>query len=105
MGDYIRRFKGRLGKAEGLTPARPFRSVGLRPAFRRVCLAPLPRGSAVAGAHQLARIIIWALIVSGRPYDQAKAFAFASASSAKRLKKPAKPGTRARNDPRSLPVT
>ena len=41
MGDYVRRFKGRLGKAEGI----------------------------VAGAHKLARII-WGAIVSGQPYDE-----------------------------------
>jgi hypothetical protein len=44
MGEYVRRFKGRLGKAEGI----------------------------VAGPHKLARII-WAMVVSGQPYDEAKA--------------------------------
>jgi transposase len=57
MGEYVRRFKGRLGKAEGI----------------------------VAGAHKLARII-WALIVSGQPYDQSKAFHRTPASAARRLK-------------------
>jgi hypothetical protein len=57
MGEYVRRFKGRLGKAEGI----------------------------VAGAHKLARII-WALIVSGQPYDENKAFATTPASTARRLK-------------------
>jgi transposase len=56
MGEYVRRFKGRLGKAEGI----------------------------VAGAHKLARII-WALIVSGQPYDEAKAFQTTPASAARRL--------------------
>jgi len=41
LGDTVRRFKGRLGKAEGI----------------------------VAGAHKLARII-WAMIVTGQPYDE-----------------------------------
>lgn len=57
MGEFVRRFKGRLGKAEGI----------------------------VVGAHKLARII-WALIVSGQPYDEAKAFAITPASTARRLK-------------------
>src|SRR5215216_3350176 len=57
MGEYVRRFKGRLGKAEGI----------------------------VAGAHKLARII-WALIVSGQPYDESKAFSRTPASTARRLK-------------------
>jgi transposase len=57
MGEFVRRFKGRLGKAEGI----------------------------VVGAHKLARII-WALIVSGRPYDEAKAFAITPASTARRLR-------------------
>ena len=57
MGEYVRRFKGRLGKAEGI----------------------------VAGAHKLARII-WALIVSGQPYDESKAFNRTPASTARRLK-------------------
>jgi transposase len=57
MGDYVRRFKGRLGKAEGI----------------------------VAGAHKLARII-WAMIVTGQPYEETKAFQTSAASTAKRLK-------------------
>ena len=56
MGDSVRRFKGRLGKAEGI----------------------------VAGAHQLARII-WAMIATGQPYDEAKAFKTTAASLARRL--------------------
>ena len=56
MGEYVRRFKGRLGKAEGI----------------------------VAGAHKLARII-WAMSVSGEPYDEAKAFPTTPASQARRL--------------------
>ena len=57
MGEFVRRYKGRLGKAEGI----------------------------VAGAHKLARII-WALIVSGEAYDEKKAFAITEASTARRLK-------------------
>jgi transposase len=57
MGDYVRRFKGRLGKAEGI----------------------------VAGAHKLARIV-WAMIVSGKPYEEAAAFRITPASAARRLK-------------------
>ena len=57
MGDYVRRFKGRLGKAEGI----------------------------VAGAHKLARII-WGAIVSGQPYDENHAFNLTPASAARRLK-------------------
>lgn len=57
MGDYVRRMKGRLGKAEGI----------------------------VAGAHKLARII-WAMIVSGQPYDEKKAFQTSPASIARRVK-------------------
>ena len=53
----MRRFKGRLGKAEGI----------------------------VAGAHKLARIV-WAMIVSGQPYDEAKAFQTTPASLARRFK-------------------
>ena len=53
----MRRFKGRLGKAEGI----------------------------VAGAHKLARII-WALNVSGETCDEKKAFAITAASTARRLK-------------------
>ncbi len=57
MGDYVRRFKWRLGKAEGI----------------------------VAGAHKLARII-WAAIVTGQPYDETKAFNLTPATAARRLK-------------------
>lgn len=57
MAEYVRRFKGRLGKAEGT----------------------------VVGAHKLARIL-WAMIVSGQPYDEAKAFKTSAASTAKRIK-------------------
>jgi hypothetical protein len=39
----------------------------------------------VVGAHKLARIL-WALIVSGQPYDETKAFALTPASTARRLK-------------------
>ena len=39
----------------------------------------------VAGTHKLARVI-WALIVSGQPYDEAKAFAITPATTARRLK-------------------
>ena len=57
MGEFVRRFKGRLGKAEGI----------------------------VAGAHKLARII-WAMVVSGRAYEEAKAFDSTSAATARRIK-------------------
>ena len=57
MGDYVRRFKGRPGKAEGI----------------------------VAAVHKLARII-WSMFVSGRPYDEDKAFKLTAASTAQRLK-------------------
>ena len=57
MGEFVRRFKGRLGKAEGI----------------------------VAGAHKLARIV-WAMIVSGQPYDESKAFDTTPAATARRLK-------------------
>jgi transposase len=57
MGEFVRRYKGRLGKAEGI----------------------------VAGAHKLARIL-WAMIVSAQPYDEKKAFAITEASTARRLK-------------------
>ena len=57
MGEFVRRFKGRLGKAEGI----------------------------VAGAHKLARVI-WAMIVSGQPYDESKAFDTTPAATARRLK-------------------
>ena len=57
MGEYVRRFKGRLGKAEGI----------------------------VVGAHKLARIL-WAMVVSGQPYDETKAFLTTPASRERRLK-------------------
>lgn len=57
MGDYVRRFKGRLGKAEGI----------------------------VAAAHKLARIL-WAMIVHQQPYDEKLAFQTSPASAARRLK-------------------
>ena len=57
MGEFVRRFKGRLGKAEGI----------------------------VAGAHKLARIL-WARVVSGQPADEAKAFVTTPAATARRLK-------------------
>ena len=57
MGEYVRRMKGRLGKAEGI----------------------------VAGAHKLARIL-WAMIVSGQPYDEKMAFAITPSSTARRLR-------------------
>ena len=53
----MRRCKGRLGKAEGI----------------------------VAGAHKLARIL-WAMIVTGQPYDETKAFKTTPGSLAKRLR-------------------
>jgi hypothetical protein len=43
------------------------------------------REAIVAGAHKLARII-WAMVVSGQPYDEKKAFAITTASTARRLK-------------------
>ena len=39
----------------------------------------------VAEAHKLARII-WAMVVSGQPYDEAKAFDSTPAATARRLK-------------------
>jgi transposase len=57
MAEYVRRFKGRLGKAEGT----------------------------VAGAHKLARII-WTMIVHRQPYDEEKAFQTTAASTARRIK-------------------
>jgi hypothetical protein len=57
MADYVRRFKGRLGKAEGT----------------------------VVGAHKLARIL-WAMIVHRQPYDEEKAFKTSAASTARRIK-------------------
>ncbi len=50
MDEYVRRFKGRLGKAEGIT----------------------------AGAPKLARIV-WSLVASGQPYDENNAFHTTSA--------------------------
>lgn len=57
MAEYVRRFKGRLGKAEGT----------------------------VVGAHKLARIL-WAMIVHRQPYDEEKAFKTSAASAARRIK-------------------
>ena len=57
MGDFVRRMKGRLGKAEGI----------------------------VAGAHKLARII-WSMVATGQPYDEKKAFQPTPSSTARRLK-------------------
>lgn len=57
MGDYVRRFKGRLGKAEGIT----------------------------ADSRKLARII-WTLIATGQPYDETKAFDTRPSTLARRLK-------------------
>ena len=56
IGELVRRFKGRLGRAEGI----------------------------VAGAHKLARII-WAMIVSRQPDDETTAFATTPAATARRL--------------------
>ena len=39
----------------------------------------------MAGAHKLARIL-WAMIVSGQPYDETKAFATTPAATARRIK-------------------
>ena len=39
----------------------------------------------MAGAHKLARII-WVSVVSGQPYDEAKAFDTTPAATARRLK-------------------
>jgi len=57
FGDLYRRWKARLGGSKATT----------------------------AMAHKLARIL-WALIVSGQPYDEAKAFGITPASTARRLK-------------------
>jgi transposase len=57
LGDYTRRMKGRLGKAEGIT----------------------------AAAHKLARII-FSMITSRQGYDEAKAFAIPPAKKARRIK-------------------
>lgn len=56
LGDFSRRMKARLGKAEGIT----------------------------ATAHKLARIL-YALITTGRPYDEAKAFAPSLRATSNRL--------------------
>ena len=56
LGDYCRRMKGRLGKAEGIT----------------------------ATAHKLARIV-YAMLGSKQPYDEATAFQATPATQAKRL--------------------
>jgi transposase len=56
MGDYCRRIKGRLGKAEGIT----------------------------ATAHKLARII-YVMITTGQPYDEAQAFKITPITQARRL--------------------
>jgi len=58
IGEYCRRMKGRLGKAEGIT----------------------------ATAHKLARII-FAMIVHRQPYDEAKAFRLSTGSRLTRLKR------------------
>ena len=39
----------------------------------------------MAGAHKLARIV-WAMIVSGQPYEESKAFDTTLAATARRLK-------------------
>ena len=57
MGEYCRRMKGRLGKAEGIT----------------------------ATAHKLARVI-YAMIANGRSYDEAEAFRSNPGVEQKRLK-------------------
>lgn len=58
LGDFCRRMKGRLGKAEGIT----------------------------ATAHKLARIV-FAMITTGQPYDEAKAFQASPYVQAKRIKR------------------
>lgn len=58
LGEFCRRMKGRLGKAEGIT----------------------------ATAHKLARIL-FAMIVGRQEYDEAKAFQVSRASQANRLKR------------------
>ncbi len=57
MGEYCRRMKGRLGKAQGIT----------------------------ATAHKLARII-HSLIANSRPYDEKQAFRANPSSEKKQLK-------------------
>jgi transposase len=56
LGQYLRRMKARLGKAEGIT----------------------------ATAHKLARIC-WAMITTRRPYDEAEAFKQTPSSKARRI--------------------
>lgn len=58
MGEYSRRMKGRLGKAEGIT----------------------------ATAHKIARII-YAMIVTGKGYDEQEAFKLSPASKARQLQR------------------
>jgi len=57
LGDFARRMKGRLGKAEGIT----------------------------ATAHKLARILFFMLTIK-QNYDEAKAFALTPAKQARRVK-------------------
>lgn len=57
LGDFVRRMKGRLGKAEGIT----------------------------AGAHKLARIL-YAMLTTRQNYDEAKAFSLTPAKKARRIK-------------------
>lgn len=57
MGEYLRRMKGKLGKAEGTT----------------------------AAAHKLARIV-HGMIKSQKPYDEKEAFKLSSQSEARRRK-------------------
>jgi hypothetical protein len=58
MGEYSRRMKGRLGKAEGIT----------------------------ATAHKIARII-YAMITTGKPYDEERAFKVSPAGKARQLQR------------------
>ena len=58
MGEHVRRMKGRLGKAEGIT----------------------------ATAHKLARVV-YGMIKNRQPYDEQKAFRPTASSRAKRLKR------------------
>ena len=57
LGDFVRRMKGRLGKAEGIT----------------------------AAAHKLARIL-YAMLTTRQNYDEAKAFSLTPAKKARRIK-------------------
>ncbi len=57
LGAYVRRMKGRLGKAEGIT----------------------------AGAHKLARIL-YAMLTTRQSYDEAKAFSLSPVKKARRIK-------------------